>query len=162
MTLSEAEKVARKTVQSKLRAGIYTMPPMASLQARSQFEREVVREIEEQMTAHHGVLFDHDRTRDLPDELREEFWAYFNLAWQKFEPINREISKIERERWHACQAERNHDRPPRWWPQAGEFREVAIRADGSLWNPNNYPEIEVRAAIARAAERKQESIRRGV
>lgn len=166
MTFSEAEKAARKTVQSKLRAGIYTMPPMEYLRSSDQFRSEIEREIEQQMTAHHGVPISGENTRDLPGELSEEFWAYFRLAWEKFEPTRREIDKAEREKQLERQAERNRDRPSRWWRSVGGFHEVAVRDDGSLWNPNNYPEADVRAAIAgakaRRAESKQKSIRQAV
>jgi hypothetical protein len=82
MTLSETEKAARKTVQSKLRAGIYTMPSMAHLRSIDQFNNETIREIEQQMTAHHGVPVSYgDSMRKLPDAaLSKEFWAYHHLA----------------------------------------------------------------------------------
>ena len=164
----ETEKRARKAVRSKLRAGTYTMPPLDHVASTDQFHREVDGEIERQVTAHLGVPVDRDSMtfRDLPEAVRDEYYAYHQIVWQKWYPTYQQIMAVERERWQAVQAERNRDRPRRWWPSVGGFREVAIRDDGSLWNPNNYPEADVRAAIAaaeaRIAERKRESIKRGV
>lgn len=43
-----------------------------------------------------------------------------------------------------------------WSPDApsGRFNDIGTNPDGSLWNPNGYPEDAVRAALAAAAERQ--------
>ncbi|MFY9211196.1 MAG: DUF6011 domain-containing protein [Aestuariivita sp.] len=45
-----------------------------------------------------------------------------------------------------------------WAPEQadGRFHDVGIDKDGSLYNPNGYPEGEVRAAIAEAEQRRKE------
>jgi hypothetical protein len=101
------------------------------------------------MTLHHGVPINVDTMCSLPDQMREEFYAFYGVVWKRFWPILNNIYKADRARELAAQAARNRDRPSRWWPLAGAFREVAIRDDGSLWNPNGYVEADVRAAIAR-------------
>jgi hypothetical protein len=37
----------------------------------------------------------------------------------------------------------------------GKFRDVGILSDGTLWNPNGYPENEVRAAVLDADARRR-------
>ena len=43
---------------------------------------------------------------------------------------------------------------PVCWPD-GVFHSVGILSDGTLWNPNGYPENEVRAAVLAADERRR-------
>jgi hypothetical protein len=157
------DKAARAAIRSKIRAGIYSVPPFEHIRSTDQFRDEIETEIARQIAAHHGVVV---TIHSLPDELREEFYAFRDVVWNRFWPILNDILKADRKRELAVQAERNRDRPTRWWPRIGEFCQIAIREDGSLWNPNKYPEEAVRQAIAAAeaqlAARKQESIRRGV
>ncbi len=164
--MSSSDAGTRVVVRSKIRVGIYTMPPVAHIRSAGQFSDEVTPEIRRQMSAQHGVLINDETFCSLPEALREEFHAFHDVVWKTFWPILSGIYKANRARELAAQAERTRDRPSRWWPQAGEFREVAVRDDGSLWNPNGYADADVRAAIAKAearlAERKQESIQRGV
>jgi hypothetical protein len=41
------------------------------------------------------------------------------------------------------------------WRWCGRYRDIGIYADGTLWNPNGYPEEEVRAAVLAADERRK-------
>jgi uncharacterized protein DUF6011 len=166
MKLTDDEKAARVAVRAKIKAGIYTMPAVEHIRSTNQFYDEVMPKIDRQLTAHHSVPINSETFSSLSVELREERDAYFDVVWKKFYPFYHVILKANHEHWAVTEAERTRDRPPRWWRQVGDFHEVAIRDDGSLWNPNNYPEAAVRQAIAdaeaRLQARKQESIKRGV
>ena len=41
-------------------------------------------------------------------------------------------------------------------PAGGTYRDIGVDKDGSVWNPNGYPEDLVRAAVGAAAERRRE------
>jgi hypothetical protein len=184
--MSPEEKEARAAVRRLLKAGTYTMPAPTYRDSTVGLGTSIERDIARQMSQHHGVPVDRDSIWDRHRELGEEFVAFYQMARDALAPVYEEIRQVENERWkvaererrareQAEQAERNKDRPHRWWscidwrgPDARRhfIHDVGIRDDGSLWNPRNYPEADVRAAIAETdaqeAARKQEAIRQGV